>query len=246
MKRHWKRWLVGGIALVVVFAVGGPYLFIHVIEGPPKAKLALPAVSASAPRTTSTTSTTSSPGSSNAPGTGDPSVAGLWKVASGSQAGYRVEEVLVGQSTTAVGRTSEVSGQLRIAGTTVSAASFTVQMASVVSNESQRNAQFDGRIMDVAAYPTARFTLSKPVELGTIPPVGKTVHVAATGDLTMHGVARTLTIELSAERIGPDIDVLGDADILFSDWHIQNPSVAGFVTTADHGTLEVLLHLVPA
>ncbi len=37
--------------------------------------------------------------------------------------------------------------------------------------------------------------------------------------------------------------MLGDADIVFSDWDIANPSVGGFVTTADHGTLEVLLRL---
>jgi polyisoprenoid-binding protein YceI len=162
---------------------------------------------------------------------------------SGSPAGYRVEEVLLGPSTTAVGRTSEVSGQFDLSGTTVTSASFTVQMASVVSDKSQRNAQFDGRIMDVAAYPTSTFRLTKPVALNAIPAVGKTVDVSATGDLTMHGVTKPLTIELSAERVSSGIEVLGDADILFSEWNIANPSVGGFVTTADHGTLEVLLHL---
>jgi polyisoprenoid-binding protein YceI len=133
-----------------------------------------------------------------------------------------------------------------LTGTTVNAATFTVQMASVVSDKSQRNAQFDGRIMDVATYPTSTFRLTKPVALDSIPAVGKTVEVSATGDLTMHGVTKTLTIELSAERVPSGIDVLGDADILFSEWNIVNPSVGGFVTTANHGTLEVLLHLTKA
>jgi hypothetical protein len=35
--------------------------------------------------------------------------------------------------------------------------------------------------------------------------------------------------------------VAGDIPVLFSDYNIQNPSFAGFVTTQDHGLLEFLL-----
>jgi polyisoprenoid-binding protein YceI len=240
-RRQWKRWLIGGVAAVIVLAVGAPFAFIHFFDGTTAPKLALPAPKASTGATTASSATTVASGqtASDAAST----VSGVWNVASGSQAGYRVKEVLLGQSTTAVGRTSEVSGQFDLTGTTVTSANFTVQMASVVSDKSQRNAQFDGRIMDVAAYPTSTFRLTKPVALNAIPAVGKTVDVSATGDLTMHGVTKPLTIELSAERVSSGIEVLGDADILFSEWNIANPSVGGFVTTADHGTLEVLLHL---
>jgi hypothetical protein len=37
--------------------------------------------------------------------------------------------------------------------------------------------------------------------------------------------------------------VAGDIPVLFSDYNIQNPSFAGFVTTQDHGLLEFLLIL---
>ena len=43
-------------------------------------------------------------------------LAGVWKVGSGSTAGYRADEVLFGQTTTAVGRTSDVTGSMTIAG----------------------------------------------------------------------------------------------------------------------------------
>jgi len=36
-------------------------------------------------------------------------VSGAWTVTTGSQAGYRVQEILFGQSHTAVGRTSKVT-----------------------------------------------------------------------------------------------------------------------------------------
>jgi hypothetical protein len=41
---------------------------------------------------------------------------------------------------------------------------------------------------------------------------------------------------------GP-FEVAGDIPVLFSDYNIQNPSFAGFVTTQDHGLLEFLLIL---
>lgn len=83
-----------------------------------------------------------------------------WTAGSGSEAGYRVDEILFGQNATAVGRTSGVEGEMTISGTTVEAATVTVDMASVSSDESRRDNQFRGRIMAVGTYPTATFTLS--------------------------------------------------------------------------------------
>jgi hypothetical protein len=50
-------------------------------------------------------------------------------VVSGSQAGYRVEEVLFGQGTEAVGRTSAVTGELTVSGTQVASGSIPVTFA---------------------------------------------------------------------------------------------------------------------
>jgi YceI-like domain len=99
-------------------------------------------------------------------------VAGTWIVGSGSTVGYRVNEVLLGQSATAVGHSHTVTGHITVQGTTVSAATFSVPMATVVSDKSRRNAQLDDRIMDVSSYPAGTFTLAKPIVLGTLPAVG--------------------------------------------------------------------------
>jgi polyisoprenoid-binding protein YceI len=158
-------------------------------------------------------------------------------------AGYRVQEVLVGQNATAVGRTSKIWGSLSIAGSSVTKGTFTVDMASVVSDQSERNARFDGSIMDVSQYPTATLTLSAPIDLGTIPADGAVAHYNAAGNLDMHGVTKSVSFPVTAERVGSSIDVLADIPITFSEWNIANPSIGGFVTTANNGTLEVLLHL---
>ena len=150
------------MVVVVVAAIAAPFVYIHFIEGPPPAKLTLP-------HTTSTTS----PGAKTSP-TSSSSLDGTWNVGTGSMAGYRVNEDLVGQHTTAVGRTSDVWGSLVLSGTHVTSAKFTVAMATVKSDQSQRNAQFDGRIMDVSRYPTATFTLTTPIDLSSTPTSGVT------------------------------------------------------------------------
>src|SRR5437764_11047532 len=95
--RGWQRWLIAGIAVVAVLAVAGPYVYIHFIEGKAPKRLSL--------SSTSGTATTAAPS-----GAADVPLDGTWKVASGSQAGYRVKEILFGQNHEAVGRTTAVTG----------------------------------------------------------------------------------------------------------------------------------------
>jgi polyisoprenoid-binding protein YceI len=227
--------IVIAVALIALLAVAAPYVYIHFIEGPAPAKLELP----KAP----TSSSTSVASGASSPTTGASSLDGTWNVGTGSLAGYRVQEVLLGQSATAVGRTSQIWGSLTISGSAVTKGTFTVNMASVVSDQSERNAHFDGPIMDVSQYPTATLTLSSPIELGAIPADGVQEHYNATGALEMHGVTKTVTFTVSAERLDAHIDALADIAIPFSDWNIANPSIGGFVSTANSGTLEVLVHL---
>jgi len=234
--RHWLRWLIGAIAAVAVLAAAGPFIYIHFFNSAPAALSLSPGSSASA-----SSSASPSGGAATATTAASGSVAGTWAVGSGSVVGYRVNEVLLGQNATAVGRTSSVTGHLTIGGSTATAASFSVPMDTVHSDKSQRDAQFDGRIMDVAQYPTGTFTLTSPIDLAPLPAAGVVKSYTAHGKLTLHGTTRAVTFTLTAERKGSQIEVAGDIPVLFSDYNIQNPSFAGFVTTQDHGLLEFLL-----
>ena len=233
--RHWLRWLIGAIAAAAVLAAAGPFIYIHFFNSAPAA-LSLSRSGSGAPSSAASASSTAA---ANTASSG--SVAGTWTTGSGSVVGYRVNEVLLGQNATAVGRTTSVTGHLTIAGTTATAASFSVPMATVHSDKSQRDAQFDGRIMDVSQYPTGTFTLTSPIDLAPLPSAGVVKSYTAHGKLTLHGATRAVTFTLTAERAGSQIKVAGDISVLFSDYNIQNPSFAGFVTTQDHGLLEFLL-----
>ena len=231
--RHPIRWLLGGVVVLAVLVVGGTWLYIHVIEGPAPAPLGL--------RSGSSASASPTVRSSAAAAAAAPAIAGQWRVASGSMVGYRVQEVLAGQNNTAVGRTSDISGSMTISGTTVSNASFTVQMATVRSDQSERDAQFDGRIMDTASYPEGTLTLSGPIELGTLPSDGVIRSYQASAKLTLHGQTRMVAFSLQAERTGASIEVSGSIPIVFAEYGIANPSFGSFVTTQDHGLLEFLV-----
>src|SRR4051794_18028479 len=213
--------IITGVVAVVILVVGGTYVYIHFIEGDAPDKFSL----------TSDDSTSTTAGSSS---TG---VDGTWTASSGSEAGYRVKEVLFGQDNTAVGRTTSVTGTVTIDGTKATAAKITVDLTKVSSDQSRRDDQFQGRVMDTATYPTATFELTEPVDFGSVPADGKVVDVKATGKLTMHGTTKTVTVDLQTKHSGDSIDVVGAIPITFADYDIPNPSF-GPVTTQDHGELE--------
>jgi polyisoprenoid-binding protein YceI len=228
---HWWRWLLGGIAGLAILIFGGAFVYIHFIEGPAPAPLTL---SSPSPAT----------GASTAPSGADLSasqVDGTWTVTKGSLAGYRVQEVLAGQNNTAVGRGSGVSGSWTIAGTDITKGSFVVNLTTVTSDSSQRDQQFNGRIMNTAQFPNATFTLTSPISLGSIPKVNQIVKVTANGTLTMHGVTKPVVAALQATDTGSAVDIAGTIPVLFSNWDIANPSFGSFVKTENHGIVEFSL-----
>jgi polyisoprenoid-binding protein YceI len=167
-------------------------------------------------------------------------VDGTWTVTDESEFGYRVEEVLFGVNATAAGRSNQITGSMTIEGTTVTAASFTVDVGSITSDESRRDNQFRGRIMSVDQFPEATFTLTAPVDFGTVPAPSEQITATATGDLTLRGVTRPVTFDVTAEADDDRIGVLGSIPVQFADFDIPNPSIAG-ITTEDNGVLEFIL-----
>lgn len=234
---HRLKLLIAIPLALVLLAVAGSFVYVNLIADDPPERLTVEGDDG----------TEGSAGDEAATGTTGSQVGvdGEWNVTDGSQAGYRVEEILFGQSATAVGRTSDVSGSMTISGRAVTTGSFTVQLANVASDEGRRDNQFRGRIMDVANHPTASFALGRPVELGTLPADGETVRVEAVGDLTLRGTTRTVAVPVEAKRSGTTIEVAGSFEVVFADWGIPNPSF-GPAQVGDVGELEFLLVLARA
>lgn len=241
MRNLWK-WVVGAVVGVAVLVTGGTYVYIHFIEGTAPAPLTLDSAGstsqtpppATSPSTGAPTSTTAAAATTAASG------ATTYTPTSTSVLGYRVKETLFGQANEAVGRTSDITGSLTLDGATVSSVDLTVNMKTVKSDQSQRDGQFNNRIMETSKYPTATFKLTQPLVLSTVPSDSTVVNTKATGDLTLHGVTKSVTFDLAAQRDGANIKVNGTIPVLFADYNIANPS-AGPATTADNGMLEFLV-----
>lgn len=237
IRRHWKRWLIAGVAVVAVLGIGGPYVYINYVADEPPAALSLDS---------------SPPGSKASPdgssGSGEQArdgVEGSWRVSSGSQAGYRVDEVLFGQNVTAVGRTEEVTGDLEIEGTRATSGTITVDLASVASDSDERDAQFRGRIMNTEQFPEATFELTEPADFGSAPDVGEQVTAEATGELTIHGETNPVTFELTAQRTADGFRTNGSIPLTFADYGVDAPNFGG-ITVEDEGTVEFLLAFTSA
>lgn len=246
-------WIIAVVVAVLLVAVVAPFVYINVIKEDAPERLSFDDVpTADGTDDTSDTSDTGDTGdttgtaptgSDESPSSGE-SLDGTWTVSDGSQVGYRVAEILFGQETEAVGRTSEVTGELTVDGTTITATEFVVDMTTVTSDESRRDGQFNGRIMETATFPTGTFTLTEPIELDAIPADLEEVTVTATGELTLHGVTNEVSVDLLTRRNGDTIEVNGTIPITFADYDIDNPS-GGPAQVGDEGELEILLVFSP-
>ncbi|MBM3806503.1 MAG: YceI family protein, partial [Actinobacteria bacterium] len=165
---------------------------------------------------------------------------GEWKIASDSVVGYRVKEILFGQSSEGVGRTSAITGSLTIAGRQVSAGRFVVDMTTLKSDSSRRDRQVNTRILSTSTYPTAKFVLTTPIDLTPESFTGTDLAVETVGTLTLHGVTKDVSVSLVARLVDDVIEVSGNIQIVFADWSIPDPSIAAIVVE-DRGLLEFLL-----
>jgi polyisoprenoid-binding protein YceI len=175
--------------------------------------------------------------------------AGTWTVTSGSQAGYRVREQLASlpAPSDAVGRTSSVHGTVTISGSgssaSVSAASITVDVDTLTSDRSIRDARLHRMGLESDRYPTATFVLTNPIALPADASDGQAINVSATGQLTIHGVSKTVTIPMQARLSGSQIELAGSLTFPFSEFGMTPPSIGGFVTVQDNATMEFDLKL---
>jgi polyisoprenoid-binding protein YceI len=158
--------------------------------------------------------------------------------------GYRVTEKLAFNiaESDATGRTSDVSGTLTINGTTANDVKVTANVQTLKSDQDRRDNAIKDRGLETNKFPEATFELTEPIDFGTAPQAGETVTATAAGDLTLHGVTKSVSIPVEAVWDGgSNIQIKGNLPITFSDYDIEAPSIGGFVEVQDRGEMEFLL-----
>jgi polyisoprenoid-binding protein YceI len=169
---------------------------------------------------------------------------GTWKIEPhlGSFVQYRVKQQLVGAlESDATGRTESVTGTLEIDDSTVSDVTVTANLKTLESDKVRRDEKLRTDGLQSDQFPTSTFVLTDPIDLGAVPPKGKTVRADATGDFTLHGITKRVTLPLQGRWDGEAVQVVGKLPIQFADYGITPPNIGGFVTVADQGRMEFRL-----
>ena len=223
------RKLILGLGGLVVLGVGAFLVWFFLIKADPKPPLSAKDLDKSLAGKKKTA------GSS----TSDTPLDGSWTISPDSTVGYRIKETIAGLPDDAVGRSNAATGTLTIAGGRATAATFSVEVATIKSDSGLRDSRLPG-LMDTATFPTAKFALTSPIPLGSVPADGVPRKFTATGDLTLHGTTKSVTFPLEAKITNGRIGVLGSIKVTFADYGISNPSNA-ITTVGDTGTLEFVL-----
>ena len=225
MSRTGKLVIAG--VVVLVLALGGGYLLFasRTSDSPP------PAALDPAPSTTTGQAT----GTTQADGAATPD--GTWRVSDdgSSYVGYRVKEQLtfLDSPNEAVGRSSAVTGTMQVAGDQVEAVRIEADLTRLTSDETRRDNAIRDRGLESARYPTATLELAEPIRLATAPVQGQEVRGQGRGRLTVHGVTREVTLDVTGRWSGSTIQVVGQLPVKMSDFQIEAPRFGPVVSIED-------------
>jgi polyisoprenoid-binding protein YceI len=236
MRRLWK-WLVGGLVVVVGLAFAGWYFFLKSDPEPRAAIQETPVV-------------TESTAAGQAAGGPD----GTWAVQPDTCAlpdcfvGYRVTEKLFANisESEATGRTDNVDATMTIDGTTITDVTVTADLRELTSDNSFRDGRLRSSGIESDQFPEAKFVMTEPITLSAAPAAGETITTEATGDFTLHGVTKRVTIALEGRWDGRQVQVVGNMPIVFSDYGITAPTAPAVASVDDNGEMELQLFFNPA
>jgi polyisoprenoid-binding protein YceI len=236
MGRGGKLAIAGMVA--VVGLLGGGYALLSATgsDAPAPATLETPSA------TTTVAAGATQPGAARS---GAAAPDGTWRVRAGAASfvGYRVREQLsfLSAPSEAVGRTTAVSGTLRIAANQVEAAEIQADLRQLASDQSRRDNAIRDRGLESDRFPMAIFELGSPIALPAAPVQGREVTIEGRGRLTVHGVTREVTLPLRGRWDGDAIRMAGRLPLHLSDYAIEPPRFGPVVSIEDNATIELQL-----
>jgi polyisoprenoid-binding protein YceI len=168
----------------------------------------------------------------------------------GNEARYRVREQLAGFDLPkdAIGATKTVTGQVVIGpdGKVVKESSkVTIQLSDLKSDQARRDNFLRKSTLETAKFPNAELV---PVALeGLLMPIaaGSSQTFVVRGDLTVHGVTRPTTWQVTARGEGKDVVGTATTAFTFKDFNLEQPRVPVVLSVADTIRLEYDFHFVP-
>jgi polyisoprenoid-binding protein YceI len=213
------RKVVAALIVLAFLVVAGPWVYINLIKDDAPDALSLePAVTTTVGEAPPTTDATD----------------GEWAVVADSVVGYRVKEILFGQDTEGVGRTSAVSGSMVIANNEVTSAEFTVDMTTIKNTdlEGEWAGKLEGHLnsddfFGTATYPTAKFVSTSVRSLDAAG------NYEVTGNLTVKKDTHPVTVKMNAVEKTGVVAATGKITIDRSKYDVRYGSTSFFEGLGD-------------
>jgi polyisoprenoid-binding protein YceI len=195
------------------------------------------------------TSSTNTGSSSNATGTTTSATTTCIAIPSGSQpytidasqsyASYEVQEKFLSKPlpNEAIGKTSSLQGELALntsSTPTITALKVTVNLQTLTSDSSRRDAAIQGNWLQSSTYPLATFVTKTPQVATTGSYTnGQQVTFKLTGDMTVHNTTHTETFDVQGKLDGKTITGVAKSLIFMKDFGFSAPSILGLLTVKD-------------
>jgi len=167
----------------------------------------------------------------------------------GNEARFRVKEQLamLTMPNVAVGVTSRITGALVLDGGKVVPAEsrFSVALDSLKSDRDRRDGYIKHRTLETDRFPTADLAVTALPGLPWPLPDSGTMTFQIVGDLTIHGVTRPSTWQVTAEAKDGGFTGTASTRVKFEDFGMTQPRVAIVLSVEDDIGLEYQFHLIP-
>lgn len=160
----------------------------------------------------------------------------------GNQARFSVREQLVNLTlpNDAVGTTTAVSGAIVIlpdGQLAPESSRFVVDLTTLHTDSSRRDGYVQRNTLETGTFPEAVFVPSAATGLPSPLPTSGVVAFQLTGDLTVHGVTRPVTWDVTAQVDGLTLTGTATTSITFTDFGMTLPRVGPVLSVEDLITL---------
>jgi polyisoprenoid-binding protein YceI len=170
----------------------------------------------------------------------------------GNEANYRVQERITTvdiPNYEAVGKTQNVSGAIVVdeAGRLVPGQSkIVIDVTTLKSDQERRDGYVQRRLLETETYPTVEFVPTAVRGLNGALPTSGSRKFQLVGNLTVKGVTRPTTWDVTAQFDGETITGSAATRFTFADFELKKPSVSVILTLADELKLEYRFTLAKA
>ncbi|MCS7207760.1 MAG: YceI family protein [Dehalococcoidia bacterium] len=148
--------------------------------------------------------------------------------------------------TDAVGTTQAVTGAILVDPMTLTVhegSKFTVDLRTLQSDESRRDRFIQQNTLETHRYPYAEFVPRRVLGLAGPLPTQGTARFQIEGDMTVHGVTRTVVWDVEATFSPTGVQAQAKTAFRFGDFQMEIPRVMAVLSVEDNIRLEVDLRL---